>query len=74
MFLLLLKMKSELLESCICVRNYAAFSEQELNISSGVCMSLGMFYTSRNVLHKNECAQMRHAAVGSLCSQSLELV
>ena len=37
-------------------------------------MPLGMFYTFSNVLHKSECAQMRHAAVGSLCSQSLELV
>lgn len=37
-------------------------------------MPLGMFYTFSNVLHKNECAQMRHAAVGSLCSQSLGVV
>lgn len=33
-----------------------------------------VLHFSVNVLHENECAEMRHAAVGSLCSQLVELV
>lgn len=68
MFLLLLKTKSELQEGWGYVANYAIFQKRSLHTFGFV------LHFPVNVLHKNKCAEMRRAAVGSLCSQLVELV